>query len=944
MKGTILFCLTFSLIVNSHYSISQTEKIHFDNKPYVEGEFLIQLSSEEALKDVVQAAPSEYKLEVVKYLSKPMRVWLIKFDDTAISHQGMQRWLYLQKSVTVADYNYRIQVRSTIPGDPSFTQQWHHVNTGQNGGTADADIDSDLAWDITTGGKTATNDDIVVCMVENTGGNLNHQDLSPNRWTNVYEIPGNGIDDDGNGYVDDYNGWNTQNNTDNTGTGAHGTNCLGMIGAKGDNGLNVVGANWDVKLMVVNMAGSLDQASVIEAYTYPLIMRKAWNQSGGTQGAFVVATSASWGIDGGNPSNYPLWCQFYDTLGYHGILNIGATTNSNLNVDVSGDVPTACSSDYMIGVGRTDNKDNTAGGYGVTTIPLGAPGINIVTTDGTSGITTTTGTSFSCPLTAGVVGLAYSIPCPSFMSIVKSNPKLGADLVREALITGVDVKTQLQSKFSTGGRLNARNTLDILMTNTCSTCFAQNISSTSVNTSATITFDTEADVNSTNLKWRAVGDATWNTETGVSSPYQLTGLTECTSYEYMIESICTSESGESTPYNFMTSGCGNCIDLTYCNARATGSTSRLAIFSPVPLVNTITNYIKTNNWGANIDQTYAYGSLALMAGSGTNTTEGCGTISNAAALTGKIAVAVRGTCNFTEKALNAQNAGAIALIIVNNQTGSVSNLGASAGSGSVTIPVVMITQTQGAALLTSLSNNEEITGLLGNQKEWIESFAINGVTTTSGDNGGYLSADGTNAIVLEQGATYPFTLVPGYGAQQLPEQTRIWIDENQNGAFESSELIYDQGATSFGTLNANLIIPSSTTIGSTRMRVQMAFQGTGQSSSPNECGDFKWGEVEDYCLTIAENSGSNTGIDVVDLNNLNVYPNPASENVQFSWKHSLPNITLNIFDIVGRQMYSTVFNSGITTVDVSNYSTGTYLYRIIGTSGNVLTSGKLIVE
>ncbi len=446
---------------------SQATKTHFDNKAYKEGQFLVQLSNENELKDILKNAPATYQLEIVKYVSPPMRVWLLQFDYNAISHEAMQNWLYQQKGVTVADYNYYVQVRSTLPGDPSFTSQWHHVNTGQNGGTADADIDSDLAWDITTGGKTATNDDIVVCMVEGSGGNLNHQDLSPNRWTNNYEIPNNNIDDDGNGYIDDYNGWNTSNNTDDTGTGSHGTNCLGMIGAKGDNGLNVVGANWDVKLMVVNMASGMDQANVIEAYTYPLVMRKLWNQSGGTQGAFVVATSASWGIDYGNPASYPLWCQFYDTLGYHGILNIGATTNSNINVDINGDMPTACSSDYMIGVGRTDNKDNTAGGYGVTKIPLGAPGINVVTTSGTSGITTTTGTSFACPLTAGVVGLAYSIPCAHFMSIVKDNPRQGADLVRAALLNGVDVKTQLQSKFSTGGRLNAKNTLDSLMQSAC---------------------------------------------------------------------------------------------------------------------------------------------------------------------------------------------------------------------------------------------------------------------------------------------------------------------------------------------------------------------------------------------------------------------------------------------------------------------------------------------
>lgn len=439
---------------------------HFDNKPFVEGEFLVQLTDQGSIKDIVASAPASYELSIVKELSKPMRVWLVKFNDEVLSHEEMQFWIYSQKNVTIADYNYKIQMRGTLPGDPSITQQWHHNNTGQTGGTADADIDSDEAWDITTGGKTATNDDIVICLIES--GNLDHQDLTENRWFNQYEIENNGIDDDNNGYVDDYNGWNPVQDNDNYGTGGHGTNCLGMMGARGDNNLNVVGANWEVKLMVVGDYSISTQANAVEAYTYPLVMRQKWNESNGTEGAFVVATSSSWGIDGANPDNYPIWCSFYDTLGYYGIINVGATTNSNLDVDVEGDMPTACSSDYMVGVGRTDHKDQTAGGYGNETIKFGAPGIDVVTTSGTNSITTTTGTSFSCPLTAGVIGLAYSYPCADFMTAVKADPKAGADIVLNALLNGVDQKPNLTSKFITGGRLNSRGTLNQLSFHYCS--------------------------------------------------------------------------------------------------------------------------------------------------------------------------------------------------------------------------------------------------------------------------------------------------------------------------------------------------------------------------------------------------------------------------------------------------------------------------------------------
>lgn len=688
---------------------------HFDQKPHVPNEMLVQVYADASIKGILHRAPEAYGVELVKQLSPQMRVWLIRFDDLNVSTHQMQSWLYKQPEVSIADYNYYVDVRSTIPGDPSFTQQWHHNNTGQTGGTTDADIDSDLAWDITTGGLTATNDDIVVCMVEGGGGNLNHQDLLPNHWYNTGEIDGNGIDDDGNGYVDDYAGWNTGNNTDDTGTGAHGTNCLGMIGAKGDNGLNVAGANWDVKLMVVNMGGSLTQANVIEAYTYPLTLRQQWNNSGGTEGAFVVATSASWGIDGADPNSYPLWCNFYDTLGYYGILNVGATTNSNLDVDTAGDMPTACASPYMIGVGRTDHNDGTAGGYGDQTIELGAPGINVVTTSGTTGITTTTGTSFACPLTAGVIGLAYSIPCPSFMSLVQSNPQGAADIVLQALLDGTDPKAALANKFVTGGRLNARNTLDELMNVVCSGTLCLSPSSVSsaniTDNSADISFTAYASGDESLVYWRPVGAATWTEISNATSPVSLTGLIGCTEYEYYTATVCgTDTSGFSATQTFTTTGCGNCIDLSYCTGAATDGVD-----------------------------------------------------------------------------------------------------------------------------------------------EWIDAFTIDAFTNNSGNDGGYGDYTTSGSITLDVDATYNISLDIAWAGTLYDEQSRIWIDLDQSGTFEAGELVFDQGvADQTATVTGTVTIPAGTPLGSTRMRVQMAYLGSGQTALPDVCDTYTWGEVEDYCVEFTQ--------------------------------------------------------------------------------------------
>jgi len=797
-KLTFLACIMFLL---TFVSFSQGPKNHYDNKPYVEGEFLIQLTDEGSIRELLMNAPPNYGLKLVKELSKPMRVWLMSFDYTAISHVALQSWFYQQKNVTVADYNYYIQMRATLPGDPSISQQWHHNNTGQSGGTVDADIDSDLAWDITTGGTTATNDDIVICLIES--GNLDHQDLSPNRWFNSAEIENNGIDDDGNGYIDDYNGWNPIQDNDNYGTGGHGTNCLGMMGAKGNNGLNVVGANWDVKLMVVGDYSISTQANAVEAYTYPLVMRQRWNNSNGADGAFVVATSSSWGIDGANPSSYPIWCSFYDTLGHYGIINVGATTNSNLNVDVSGDMPTACSSPYMLGVGRTDKNDNTAGGYGVNTIEFGAPGIDVVTTNGTTGITTTTGTSFSCPLTAGVVGLAYSIPCVDFMNIVKSNPELGADMVLQAMFDGVDVKSQLSTRFVTGGRLNSRNTLDELMAVACSAtiCVPPSAISTSgiTETSAVINFTANTNATATHLYWKETGAATYTPISNAISPVNLAGLTGCTGYEYYLQSDCGGELSSATSVaSFTTSECGNCIELPYCSAAATD--------------------------GAD---------------------------------------------------------------------------------------------------------------------EWIESITFGTFTNTSGNDGGYADFFNLGTISVETFQSYNLSITLGWGGSAYDEYSRIWIDYNQNGTFEVSEIAYNQGSASQTNPTGSITIPGTATLGATKMRVQMAYQGVGQATLPGVCGNFTYGEVEDYCLTIAQGVDPSASLFELQQQGISVYPNPLKSEVNFEITNE-NFASIEIVDMVGKSIAFKKCVKGVTTFDMSAFDSGSYFYKINGADGKVMFTNKLI--
>jgi extracellular elastinolytic metalloproteinase len=94
-------------------------------------------------------------------------------------------------------------------------------------------------------------------------------------------------------------------------------------------------------------------------------------------------------------------------------------------------------------------------------------------------------------------------------------------------------------------------------------------------------------------------------------------------------------------------------------------------------------------------------------GFGPSTTDGCSSLTNAPAIAGNIAIIDRGTCFFIDKVANAQDAGAIAVIIVNNAGDAVLNM--SGIDPTLRIPAIFLGQTDGATIVAQLG-----AGVLGN--------------------------------------------------------------------------------------------------------------------------------------------------------------------------------------------------------------------------------------
>ncbi len=111
----------------------------------------------------------------------------------------------------------------------------------------------------------------------------------------------------------------------------------------------------------------------------------------------------------------------------------------------------------------------------------------------------------------------------------------------------------------------------------------------------------------------------------------------------------------------------------------------------------------------------------------TDTNDICDNITNASELEGKIAVVRRGGCNFSLKALKVQEAGAKAIIVVNNQDTPPFNMAAGTDGPNVTIPSIMLSKVDGEGLISALNTEAVNVTLTGGNFD-----AVNGIATVSG--------------------------------------------------------------------------------------------------------------------------------------------------------------------------------------------------------------------
>jgi subtilisin family serine protease len=414
----------------------------------LDNEIIVQLAEKQTPQALLRRLDPAQAAAVIELrpVAPRFNIHLLRFDLAAWPGGELLEAIAKQPGVLAAQHNYALESRN-LPNDPDYPLQWGLER-----------IQAPEAWAATTGGKTAKGDPIVIAVLD-LGFDLEHEDLRDNIWMNLGEIPGDGIDNDGNGYIDDTFGWNFIDSSNQMTPNNHGLSVAGIIGAKGDNGIGIAGVGWDFQLMLFPV---LYVDDIIAAYAYVVQQRALYNQTLGQQGAFVVATNASFGLT--RPvfcEEQPVWASMYDSLGAVGVLTAAATAKSNLNVDVEGDMPTSCDSPYLIKVTNTTYEDVKfiSAGYGKKSIDLGAPGQGSYSLKLNDSYGDFGGTSAAAPHVAGAIGLLYSMPCEELADQALRSPAEVARFIRRVLLAGVDPLPALRDLTATGGRLNVANAM-----------------------------------------------------------------------------------------------------------------------------------------------------------------------------------------------------------------------------------------------------------------------------------------------------------------------------------------------------------------------------------------------------------------------------------------------------------------------------------------------------
>ncbi len=228
----------------------------------------------------------------------------------------------------------------------------------------------------------------------------------------------------------------------------------------------------------------------------------------------------------------------------------------------------------------------------------------------------------------------------------------------------------------------------------------------------------------------------------------------------------------------------------------------------------------------------------------------------------------------------------------------------------------------------------------------ITNFILNTINRTSAPiedpYNGYVLTDVTTTLV--RGQTYTISITHTIDQPFCPDMNlRVWIDYNVNYTLnDAGETVLSTDHHLAGTYTATFTVPLTATLGITRLRATAKMSNLGGHSLPTPC-NFPLdpvgyhGEVEDYAVTIAAETG--IGDPVSAINSISVFPNPAGSSTTVSYSLSKnAQVTAELCNTLGqrvRLLADEKETAGIHeyALDMKNLQAGLYLIKITTDSG-----------
>ncbi len=242
---------------------------------------------------------------------------------------------------------------------------------------------------------------------------------------------------------------------------------------------------------------------------------------------------------------------------------------------------------------------------------------------------------------------------------------------------------------------------------------------------------------------------------------------------------------------------------------------------------------------------------------------------------------------------------------------------------------------------SGIKGPEAITEVNFSEIENTSSRSISGYEDFTNETNANLTIGSTNSLNV--------TITPYQDGTN--DEIYAWFDWNQDGDFEDEGEFTELNKTSGTTGQISIAVPQDAAIGTTRMRLRVAYY----PASAVPCGNMNYGEVEDYGITISsfgKIASSNVEKSNADTDRINVYPNPMSQerntlNIDFNTEEE-GMVKIEIYNVTGKKVFELTEEKRLETVKTikldNRLPTGLYLLKTrIGETGND-TITKIIVN